>query len=198
MIGEHDNEPIPGLPGFLPAGEEILWQGSPEWKRLAMSAFHVRGVALYFAALSLLGAVQAAWLGTAITIGMGLVGLAVIALLAWGSARTTLYTLTNKRVVMRIGIALPKCINLPLTLIGSADLSMNRDGTGDIPLHLLGPQRLGYVALWPHARPWKISEPQPMLRALPDAQAVAAMLARACGARLSIAQAPAFAQALAA
>lgn len=198
MRSEHDNEPIPGLPGFLPAGEEIIWQGAPDWKRLAMSAFHVRGIAVYFAVLALFGAVQGSWLGAMITIGVGLAGLAVLALLAWGSARTTVYTLTNKRIVMRIGIALPTCINLPLSLIGSADLSLNRDGTGDIPLQLLGQQRLGYLGLWPHARPWKLNEPQPMLRALPDAQAVAAMLARACGARLSSAPAPDFAQALAA
>lgn len=198
MISEHDNEPIPGLPGFLPAGEHILWQGSPDWKRLALSAFHVRGIGAYFAVLAVVGLTQGAWLGAAITVAMGLLGLAVLALLAWGSARTTLYTLTNKRIVMRIGIALPKCINLPLTLVGSAGLSLHRDGAGDIPLHLLGPQRLGYLALWPHARPWKVAEPQPMLRAVPDAQAVAAMLARACGARISMAPAPAFKQALAA
>jgi hypothetical protein len=198
MIGEHDNEPIPGLPGFLPKGEEILWQGSPEWKRLAMSAFHIRGIALYFVALAMLGAVQGAWLGAVITVGAGLAGLGVLALLAWASARTTLYTLTNKRVVMRIGIALPKCINLPLTLIGSADMAPSRGGTGDIALQLLGPQRVGYAALWPHARAWKINDPQPMMRALPDAQAVAAMLARACGARLSVAPAPVFEQAMAA
>jgi Bacterial PH domain len=198
MISEHDNEPIPGLPAMLPAGEEILWQGSPEWKRLALSAFHLRGIAAYFATLALFGAVQGAWLGAVITIGAGLLGLSVLALLAWGSARTTLYTLTTKRIVMRIGIALPKCINLPLTLVGSADLSMHRDGTGDIPLHLLGPQRLGYLALWPHARPWKVAEPHPMLRAVPDAQAVAAMVARACGTRLEVAAVPAFKQALAA
>ena len=198
MISEYDNEPIPGLPAMLPPGEEILWQGAPDWKRLMLSAFHVRGVAGYFGALALFGLVQGAWLGAAITVGAAIACIAVLALIAWGSARTTLYTLTNKRVVMRIGIALPKCINLPLTLVGAADLSVNSDGTGDIPLRLLGEQRLGYLALWPHSRPWKISKPQPMLRAVPDAKSVAAMIARACGARLTVAPAPSFAQALAA
>ena len=198
MKSEHDFEPVPGLPERLPPGEQILWQGRPEWKRLALGAFHVRGVAIYFAALIVLGVSRGAWTGAALTLGAGLVGIGVIALIAWGSARTTLYTLTNKRVVMRIGIALPKCFNLPLTLIGSAGLSLNRDGTGDIPLQLLGPQRLGYLVLWPHARPWHVNETQPMLRAIPDAQVVAALLARACGARLSVAQAAPFAQALAA
>ena len=198
MKREHDFEPVPGLPERLPEGEAILWQGSPDWKRLAQDAFHIRGVAGYFGALALFGLVQGALTGAAITLAAGALCLTVLMALAWGSARSTLYTLTNKRIVLRIGIALPKCINLPLTLVGSADLATHRDGTGNIALQCLGPQRLGYVILWPHARAWHVSNPQPMLRAVPDAQKVAAMVARACGARLSIAPAHSFEAALAA
>ncbi len=188
-VYEHEAEPIPGLPGNLPKGEEIVWQGAPDWKRLALNALHIRAVALYFGALAAFGMVQAArgaasWSGIGMTIAVGLVGIGILALIAWGSARTTIYTLTTRRLVMRIGIALPTCINLPLSLIGSADLAQHNDGTGDIALTVTGPQRLGYIQLWPHARPWKLATPQPMLRGIPDAQAVAAMLARACGARL--------------
>jgi Bacterial PH domain len=198
MIAEYDNEPIPGLPGFLPKGEEILWQGSPNWKRLAISALHIRKVGGYFALLAGFGAVQGSWTGALATVGVGLVGIAILALIAWGTAKTTMYTLTNRRIVMRIGIALPKCINLPLSVIGSADLALHGDGTGDIPLSLNAPQKLGYIQLWPSARAWELATPQPMLRAIPDAQSVATMLARACGARLQVAPPQAFEQAIAA
>ena len=203
MIAEHDDEPVPGLPGFLPQGEEILWQGTPDWTRLAVSALHVRLVAIYFTALAGLGVVQAVrgagtWLGIGITVGVGLIGVGILALIAWGTARSTVYTLTNRRIVMRIGIALPKCINLPLSLIKSADLAMNADGSGDIPLTLGAQQRLGYIQLWPHARPWRLKEPQPMLRAVPDAQKVATLLARACGARLEVVPQRSFDRAMAA
>ncbi len=197
-MSEYANEPIRGLPGHLPAGEVILWQGSPAWKRLALSAFHVRGVAFYFAALASFGVIQGSWRGALITVAVGIAGLGLLALLSWASARTTIYTLTNRRVVLRMGIALPKCINLPLTQIGSADLALHADDTGDISLKLTGSQRLGYAALWPHARPWKLAAAQPMLRAVPDARGASAMLARACGARLSIADKPDFEQAVAA
>jgi Bacterial PH domain len=186
VITEYDIEPVPGLPEKLPVGEAILWQGSPDWKRLALSAFRIRGVAIYFGLLMAFGAVQGAWTGVLVTLVAGLLGIAILTLIAWGAARTTLYTLTNKRVVMRIGIALPKCINLPLSLIESADLALAKDGTGDIPLAVTGAQRLGYAVLWPHARPWKLAVPQPMLRAVPDAANVAQMLARACGTRATI------------
>ncbi len=199
MIAEYDNEPIPGLPGFLPKGEEILWQGSPEWKRLAINALHVRMIAGYFAILAAFGALQGSWTGALITLGVGLLCVIILAMIAWGTAKTTMYTLTNRRIVMRIGIALPKCINLPLSVIGSADLALHGDGTGDIPLLLNAPQRLGYIQLWPSARAWELAKPQPMLRAIPDAQNVAAQIARACGTRTQVAPPqPAFEQAIAA
>jgi hypothetical protein len=203
MIAEHDDEPVRGLPGFLPKDEEILWQGTPDWKQLAISALHVRLIAIYFAALAGLGVIQAlrgagAWLGIAITLGVGLLGIGILGLIAWSTARSTVYTLTNRRVVMRIGIALPKCINVPLPLIRSADLALNADGSGDIPLTLDGAQQLGYAQLWPHARAWQLRDPQPMLRAVPDAQKVATLLARACGARLEVVPQPGYDQAIAA
>ncbi len=203
MIAEHESEPVPGLPGPLPEGEAIIWQGAPDWKRLALDALHVRAVAIYFAALTGLGVVQAlrgaaTWTGFGMTVTVGLLGVSILAAIAWGSARTTLYTITNRRVVMRIGIALPKCINLPLATIGSADLALNADGTGNVALSLNTAQRLGYLQLWPHARPWQLKDPQPMLRAVPDAQQVATKIARACGARLAAVPQPPLEQAIAA
>ena len=43
--------PNPGLPEDLPRGEALLWQGSPAWRNLAVSTFHVRKVLAWFAIL---------------------------------------------------------------------------------------------------------------------------------------------------
>ncbi len=182
---EYEVEPIRGLPGHLPAGEEIVWQGAPDWRALARGAFSTRLVAGYFALLTLWALANAVmahagYLGVEMTITLGLIGLALLHALAYAAARSTVYTLTNRRIVLRIGIAVPKCINLPLSQIGAVDLAQRADGTGDIALTIAGPAKLGVVALWPHARPWKIITPQPMLRGVPDAQGVAALVARAC------------------
>lgn len=188
-MSEYEHEPIPGLPGIPPPGERILWQGSPDWRALARTAFHTRLIAGYFALLTAWALVSALadgvrgpgdLIGVAMTLIAGIVGVALLHLLAWGSARTTIYTLTNRRIVMRIGMAVPKCINLPLGSIETAGLALNPDGTGDLPLALEGEPRLGYLALWPHARPWRTVRPEPMLRALPDAENVAALIARTC------------------
>ncbi len=177
---EYEHEPIPGLPGRLPPGERILWQGSPDWRALARTAFHTRLVAGYFALLTLVAAIGGSPNGVGMTAALGAAGVTLLHVLAWASARTTIYTLTNRRVVLRIGIAVPKCINLPLTAIASVDLAQRADGTGDLPLAPSGAPALGYLALWPHARGWRVSTPQPMLRAVRDPDAVAALIARTC------------------
>ena len=49
--GEHEFEAAHGLPEPLPAGERLLWQGSPAWRALAADALHWRKIALYFVLL---------------------------------------------------------------------------------------------------------------------------------------------------
>jgi hypothetical protein len=108
-----------------------------------------------------------------------LVGLALLTGIAALAARSTVYTLTDRRVVIRQGIALSSALNLPFTVLRSADLRERGDGTGDIALSLTPGQRVSYLWLWPHVRPWRINQPQPMLRSLSDAAAVGETIGRA-------------------
>lgn len=187
----HDDfaiEPVRGLPGHLPEGERILWQGAPSWRALARRALLVRlsllwfgGFAAWYAAGAITGGlgigealVKTATQGIACAIAVG-----IIATIAYYQAKTTVFTITNRRVVMRFGLALDLSINLPFKQIEGAALRLFRDGTGDIPLALRGNDRLAYLHLWPNARPWHFSKPQPMLKAVPGAEAVARILAEA-------------------
>ncbi len=184
-----------GLPEKLPAGERVLWQGSPGWKTLARRAFHTRMVAAYFAAMVLwclatsihhgLPA-QAILLSTAKLTGVSLVPLALIALYCWGLQRSTIYTITNRRVVMSFGVALPMTINLPFSRIEAAGLRRYANGTGDIPLRLLEGERVTYFIVWPHARPLSMLKPEPMLRCIPDVEKAASVLARALAAHTAL------------
>jgi hypothetical protein len=190
-MDDHDDfafEPIPGLPEKLPAGESLLWQGSPDWKAMAVSAFHIRKVAVYFLLLfaweaaSARGAesaaahvaVAAAWTG-----GLALVTIGILTLLAYAYARGTIYTLSDRRIVIRSGLALPVTLNLPLALIDSAAMTRQPFGTDSIALTVARPNRVAWLVLWPSARPWHFNNPQPMLRCLTDAAVVAPLLARA-------------------
>ena len=50
-VTEMTGKQIAGLPGPLPPGEVLLWQGAPNWWTLARRALHIHQVAAYFAVL---------------------------------------------------------------------------------------------------------------------------------------------------
>lgn len=192
---DHDDfafEPVPGLPETLPANEKVVWRGAPKWQRLARSAFHVDKVAAYFVIL-------AAWrvfdrwdegAAAAVTGALSLAPFAaaaigILTLLAWAYSRSTIYTLTDRRLVIRSGLALPVTLNLPLSQIDSASVVKHRDGTGSVMLAIVKPSRIAWMVLWPNARPFYLNNPQPTLRAIADVEtaagAVAAALKRQAG-----------------
>ncbi len=185
---EHDIEPIRGLPGDLPPGEAILWQGAPDAWVFARSALGARWIGAYFVALVAWAMVGGTPLGALLTAGFGGLALGLAYGFAALVARSTVYTITNRRVVLRIGIALSKCINLPLVKLDGADLRNLGAGYGDIALKLQGSTMLGYAMLWPHARPFRLAAPQPMLRALPNAAEAAGILAKATAAIVLVQQ----------
>lgn len=187
-MSEHEIEPIPGLPDYLPPGERLLWQGAPHWRPLAMRAFRLREVMIYFAVLmawrGLLATLEGGSLREIIDATLSLAPLAlgavsILLVIAILSARTTMYSITDRRVVMRIGMALPVTLNIPFEGIDGASLAEHSDKSGDVALSLNNNGRIGYLVLWPHARPWRYAKPEPMLRALPDPHAAADILGRA-------------------
>ena len=176
---EHEFEAAPGLPEQLPADERLLWQGAPQWRLVALHVFHVRTLAWYFAAMMVL---QATYLlgepernlfkPLLLSFVLSVISLGILSLMAWLTARTALYTLTNKRVVMRIGIVLTLTFNLPLRMLAAASLKTNPDGSGDIALKLAGNDHIAWLNLWPHARPWVLRHPEPSLRCIADVSTV--------------------------
>jgi hypothetical protein len=179
------------LPGRLPEGERILWQGSPDWRVMIGRVFHLRALAVYFGVLLTYFAVNAFARGTPMAevvhdtaelAGLALIPIAVLGLYAWGTGIATTYTITNRRVAIKMGIALPMTMNLPFSRVDGASFRPARDGSGDVALQLAAGERVAYFMLWPHARPWRMAKAEPMLRALPQASQVAQTLARALAA----------------
>ena len=193
----HDDfkfEPVRGLPEALPQDEYILWQGAPNPLRLAKDAWGLNWVLGYFAALAAIRVVVVSpdmSLTAAMAQGIPfLVAGAIVALLLIGiatvQARSTVYTLTNKRACMRIGAALTMTLNLPYVCIGNAQAAVRNSGLGTITFELIGDTRLSYLMTWPHVRPWKMRRTQPAFRAIPDAQRVAAIFAEAAETRVTM------------
>jgi hypothetical protein len=180
---------------FLPEGSELLapdetalWQGRPTTAGIARRFLHVRAITGYFvvlAAWNLMAAhadgfragdamVAAFW----VAIPAAAVA-AVLYASAFVLAATSHYMITDKRIIMQIGVALPIALTLPLSKIGSADMKLHADGSGDLTVAFNSEDRLAYLLLWPHARPWCFKKAEPMLRSVRDARNVAAILAKA-------------------
>jgi len=192
----HDDfafEPIKGLPERPPEHEHILWQGRPDTWALANEAYKINWITAYFAVVigwrASVGAVEG---GAAGAFAFGLpytilwaLGMAVLLLMAWVQARSTVYTITTARVAMRIGAALTVTLNLPFRQIANADLKLRKSGVGSISLETLGETQFSYLILWPHLRPGHVKVTKPALRCIPDAEKVAGILAEAAEARVS-------------
>ena len=192
MIGFHDEEdekgePVRGLPQKLPEGERLLWQGSPDIAAFAIHVFHIRFVIAYFVAIGGWRAANAASAGAPeqisgilISSAMGLlIGGGLILLLAWAMARSTVYTITSRRVVLRYGVAIRKYVNLPFEQIASAGFVRHGSNKGDLQLVLARSGGLSYLRLWPHVRPLRFSQPRPLLRCLKDVASTARVLSGA-------------------
>ena len=178
---------LPGVGEPLPAGERVRWVGRPDAASLARRVLHVRGLTVYFVLLTaatllvrwrMVGAPLAA-LDALTVLGMGAAVLAFARVYAAVVARSTLYAVTDRRVVIRAGIAIPAVLNIPLDRITSVDVRRARDGAGDVEVTLGDHARIAYLLLWPHARPWYLNHPRPTFRGVRDVEAAALALANA-------------------
>lgn len=163
------NEPLPG-------GERVLWEGSPEPRALARHLLFVRPLAAYFAVMvgwwvvaNRAEAGTVTFWGT-LAMQLTLVGLVLggaVAVARW-IARSTTYAITDRRLVLRLGLVFPLTINVPLRYIQGAQARVFGDRSGQIAVQLGTKERLAWIVLFPHVRPWRFGRPEPLLRGLSD------------------------------
>jgi len=186
-------------PLILPQGERLLWQGQPTARALALRVFHLRLVAAYFAVL-FVGRVASGMLdhqpmedvlaSAARVFIPAAIAMIILGGLAVLYSRTTRYSVTDRRVLLQFGAVLPMTLNVPLAQVVSADLKLYPDQSGDMPLSVITEKRLSVLLLWPHVRPWRLNQVEPMLRSVPEARKVADVLAQALVAASSPAPGP--------
>ena len=169
-------------------GERVLWEGKPDWRAVARDVVRVGWVAAYFGVIVFWNAVTARLQGQDLAdtvlhclplVAISGVVVAASAAFAWTIARTTRYTVTTERCILHYGVALTATLSLPLRRLAAVSVAVRGGGAGDIALRLKPGSRLRYVKLWPHARPWRWTMAEPMLRGVPSAAVVAALLSQA-------------------
>ena len=178
---------IKGVPHPLPVGERLLWEGAPNTFAVAAHVFRWRLLALYFTAMlvwwvastTAVFASKEFAFGLFIAFVLSLVTLLIAWVLATVVASTSWYAITSRRIVMRVGMVFPMSINVPFTIIESAGIGEYKDGSGQLLIKLVAGQRIAYIALWPHCRVFRFSDPEPVLRGLSNPKQVAGILSAA-------------------
>ncbi len=177
-----------GLTQPLPAGEQLLWQAKPDRASFTATVFRLRLICVWlgFAAVIVFGLALRAGrpAGQAIAevtllIPFALAGWSLLSLIGRASAGATTYTLTDRRLILHIGVAYEMTISVPLSAVTNAALRRTHRGCGDIALSVRDSGGAGYVALWPHVRAGHFMNPQPMLRSVPDVDEVCQTIADA-------------------
>ncbi len=151
----------PGASNLLgPDGAPVLWEGRPGFRAAAFRIWHLRAIALYFVTLLADGALRMArgeagpdgLAGEARLLAMGVAVAAMLTIFAWLTHRTTNYAITERHVIMRFGVGLPRKLVIPFGAIVEVKLRVNGDRTADIALRLKEGQGVMYLKLWPHVR----------------------------------------------
>ena len=110
---------------------------------------------------------------------LGMVAIFLLLAISHLISSTTVYSITDKRVVMRIGIVLNLSLNIPFSKIETAARKAYPDKSGDISLNLVADNKIAYLHRWPHCRPWFFSSPRPRLSCRKDVEVVASHLTSA-------------------
>jgi hypothetical protein len=180
----HEFEPTFGFPESLPTSEKVLWQGSPCAWLIARRIFFLPYLFFYFLMFSCLALIVNSDVLTLKDLfvkflsymSLGMVAIFILLAISFLISSTTMYSITDKRVVMRIGIVLNLSLNIPFSKIETAELKAYPDKSGDISLNLVPDNKIAYLHLWPHCRPWFFSSPRPRLSCLKDVEVIASCL----------------------
>lgn len=175
---------VRGVAEALPSGERLLWEGAPAPRAIARHLLFVRPLAAYFALMVAWWVVANLdkagtmdfWMPVALQLTLvSLVLAGVLGLSNW-IAQSTTYAITDRRIVMRLGVIFPLTVNIPLSYVVGAQARTFTDGTGQIAVQLDQKEKLAWIVLFPHVRPWRFSTPEPLLRGLTDPAEVGRVL----------------------
>lgn len=167
---------VRGVSEPLPPGERILWEGAPDARALAKHLFFIRPLSIYLTAMVAWwvfvnraeAGTETFWatLGIEVLLSAGIIVAALF--FARAIAKGTTYAVTDQRLVMRFGVIFPLTINIPLRYVQGASARQFSDGTGQIAVELGKKESLAWIVLFPHVRPWRFQNPEPLLRGLKD------------------------------
>jgi len=158
----------------IPEGERLCWVGKPNWISFGFHVFGIKYLLLYFIISAFyaisqieLGFSFGSFIGEYISfVVSGIIAGLILFLLSYFSAQHTCYVITEKRLVIRTGIALVFFLNVPLKNVISIDKQSLFYGYGNLSFKPQSKKRIPYFSCWPSVRSGSFWEPIPAFRSI--------------------------------
>ena len=168
----------------IPHGESILWKGRPSLWGFSWNLFGLKWIALYLSMLSIVSVARffASDFYTAFYVDFlpfflsGIFASIILIGLAAIQAYSTVYIITENRVIIKTGAALSFLISMPFKKIKEVNLQKRGASIGTISFELFSKKRVPYISCWPSVRPWKFKKTQPAFSCVRSVNEVATIL----------------------
>ena len=168
----------------IPDGESILWKGKPSLWGFSWNLFGLKWITFYLSILSVVSIARffASDFHTAFYIDFlpfflsGIFASIILIGLAAIQAYSTVYIITENRVIIKTGAALSFLISMPFKKIKEVNLQKRGTSIGTISFELLSKKRVPYISCWPSVRPWKFKRTQPAFSCVGSVDEVATIL----------------------
>ena len=168
----------------IPNGESILWKGRPSLWGFSWNLFGLKWITLYLSMLSIVSVARfyASDFYTAFYVDFlpfflsGIFASIILIGLAATQTYSTVYIITENRVIIKTGAALSFLISMPFKKIKEVNLQKRGASIGTISFELLSEKRVPYISCWPSVRPWKFKRTQPAFSCIGSVDEVATIL----------------------
>tara|TARA_A100001011_G_C14085987_1_gene746521 strand:+ start:112 stop:738 length:627 start_codon:yes stop_codon:yes gene_type:complete len=169
---------------LVPKEEKIYWTGRPEWRSLAYQSFGLKYLIVYFfiCGLYALTSLENSFDFRLVLLNFfpfavsGSFAGIILAIIAYFEATHTFYVLTERRIVLKSGVALVFILNAPFKKIISIDRQSLAGGRGNIAFSTESTKRIPYISCWPSVKPWSFMSPIPSFRSIKDVNKVESLL----------------------
>ena len=170
----------------IPNKEKIHWIGKPSWASFGYQVFGIKYLIFYFILSALYAVSQVdpvftffAFLVNFIPFLMsGVFAACILFVLAYLTASHTHYVITEKRIVIRTGVALVFLLNVPIKNIISIDKQRLAGGRGNLSFTAKSKKRIPFVSCWPSVKSGSFIEPIPAFRSISNIEEIGMLVTK--------------------
>ena len=182
----------------IPEGESILWKGKPSFWGFSWYFFGLKLLAFYLIILSVVFAARLTVTDffTAFVVDFlpfllsGILTSIILMALAKIQSQSSVYIITENRVIIKSGAALSFLISMPFKKIKAVNLQKRKGSLGTISFELNSGKRVPYISCWPSVRPWRFKKTEPAFSCIENVDEVATILRKSVMAGRVSLQAP--------